>query len=195
MQNEKEQEMMSPANPTDATPSSQRDLVTSLEILDTEFSSRPIGEYPFSYPWFALLISLISPSSTCTVSWLSSCAFCCLFFSEVVQPTWGLKWARQTVHSLLSGTINSLLFSVVTWENRWLVNERKIQNQEFSDEQSAQKPQHQINWGPMLWRLRPFIFIRHSIRVIPAICHPSVFPDVIFDLTLYWMFLYICVCI
>ncbi|XP_020494740.2 VPS10 domain-containing receptor SorCS1 isoform X2 [Labrus bergylta] len=43
MQNEKEQEMMSPANPTEATPSSQRDLVNSLEILDTEFNSRPIG--------------------------------------------------------------------------------------------------------------------------------------------------------
>uniref|UniRef100_A0A4W6D1V8 VPS10 domain-containing receptor SorCS2 n=1 Tax=Lates calcarifer TaxID=8187 RepID=A0A4W6D1V8_LATCA len=45
MQNEKEQEMMSPANPTEATPSSQRDLVHSLEILDTEFNSRPIGKY------------------------------------------------------------------------------------------------------------------------------------------------------
>ncbi|XP_053184758.1 VPS10 domain-containing receptor SorCS1 [Scomber japonicus] len=43
MQNEKEQEMMSPANPTEAAPSSQRDLVPSLEILDTEFNSRPIG--------------------------------------------------------------------------------------------------------------------------------------------------------
>ncbi|XP_037620476.1 VPS10 domain-containing receptor SorCS1 isoform X1 [Sebastes umbrosus] len=43
MQNEKEQEMMSPANPTESTPSSQRDLVHSLEILDTEFNSRPIG--------------------------------------------------------------------------------------------------------------------------------------------------------
>ncbi|XP_026160034.1 VPS10 domain-containing receptor SorCS1 isoform X2 [Mastacembelus armatus] len=42
MQNEKEQEMMSPANPTEATPSSQQDLAHSLEILDTEFSSRPI---------------------------------------------------------------------------------------------------------------------------------------------------------
>ncbi|XP_017289384.1 VPS10 domain-containing receptor SorCS1 isoform X2 [Kryptolebias marmoratus] len=43
MQNEKEQEMMSPADPTKATPSSQQDLVPSLEILDTEFNSRPIG--------------------------------------------------------------------------------------------------------------------------------------------------------
>ncbi|XP_034444326.1 VPS10 domain-containing receptor SorCS1 isoform X4 [Hippoglossus hippoglossus] len=43
MQNEKEQEMMSPANPTEATPGSQRDLVHSLEILDTELNSRPIG--------------------------------------------------------------------------------------------------------------------------------------------------------
>ncbi|KAF3687128.1 VPS10 domain-containing receptor SorCS1 [Channa argus] len=44
MQNEKEQEMMSPANPTEATPSSQQDLVHSLEILDTEFNSRPGDE-------------------------------------------------------------------------------------------------------------------------------------------------------
>lgn len=46
MQNEKEQEMKSPANPTEASAGSQRDLVHSLEILDTEFSSRPIGEDP-----------------------------------------------------------------------------------------------------------------------------------------------------
>uniref|UniRef100_A0A3P9KV76 VPS10 domain-containing receptor SorCS2 n=1 Tax=Oryzias latipes TaxID=8090 RepID=A0A3P9KV76_ORYLA len=43
MQNEKEQEMKSPVNPSEATPSSQQDLVHSLEILDSEFSSRPIG--------------------------------------------------------------------------------------------------------------------------------------------------------
>ncbi|XP_061580245.1 VPS10 domain-containing receptor SorCS1-like isoform X2 [Cololabis saira] len=43
MQNEKEQEMMSPVDPSEATPSSQQDLVTSLEILDTEFNPRPIG--------------------------------------------------------------------------------------------------------------------------------------------------------
>uniref|UniRef100_H2LAD1 VPS10 domain-containing receptor SorCS2 n=1 Tax=Oryzias latipes TaxID=8090 RepID=H2LAD1_ORYLA len=42
MQNEKEQEMKSPVNPSEATPSSQQDLVHSLEILDSEFSSRPI---------------------------------------------------------------------------------------------------------------------------------------------------------
>uniref|UniRef100_A0A672Z6S4 Sortilin related VPS10 domain containing receptor 1 n=1 Tax=Sphaeramia orbicularis TaxID=375764 RepID=A0A672Z6S4_9TELE len=41
MQNEKEQEMMSPADPTVATPpSSQRDLVHSLEILDAESTSK-----------------------------------------------------------------------------------------------------------------------------------------------------------
>ncbi|XP_076004248.1 VPS10 domain-containing receptor SorCS1 [Genypterus blacodes] len=43
MQNEKEQEMMSPVTPTEATPSSQRDLVNSLEILDKEFNTQPIG--------------------------------------------------------------------------------------------------------------------------------------------------------
>ncbi|XP_019735230.1 VPS10 domain-containing receptor SorCS1 isoform X2 [Hippocampus comes] len=43
MQNEKEQEMISPANPTEATPSSQRDVVHSLETMDTAFNSRLIG--------------------------------------------------------------------------------------------------------------------------------------------------------
>ncbi|XP_051939715.1 VPS10 domain-containing receptor SorCS1 isoform X2 [Hippocampus zosterae] len=43
MQNEKEQEMISPANPTEATASSQRDVVHSLETLDTAFNSRLIG--------------------------------------------------------------------------------------------------------------------------------------------------------
>ncbi|XP_061883144.1 VPS10 domain-containing receptor SorCS1 isoform X2 [Entelurus aequoreus] len=43
MQNEKEQEMMSPANPTEALAGSQRDLVHSLETLDTAFNSQPVG--------------------------------------------------------------------------------------------------------------------------------------------------------
>uniref|UniRef100_A0A665W1K9 PKD domain-containing protein n=1 Tax=Echeneis naucrates TaxID=173247 RepID=A0A665W1K9_ECHNA len=43
MQNEKEQEMMSPANPTETTPTSEQDLVNSLDVLDTELNSRPIG--------------------------------------------------------------------------------------------------------------------------------------------------------
>ncbi|XP_072318867.1 VPS10 domain-containing receptor SorCS1 [Eucyclogobius newberryi] len=42
MQNEKEQEMMSPAVPNEATPTSQRDRGPALETLDTEFNSRPI---------------------------------------------------------------------------------------------------------------------------------------------------------
>nr|XP_061833153.1 VPS10 domain-containing receptor SorCS1-like isoform X4 [Nerophis lumbriciformis] len=43
MQNEKEQEMMSPANPTEAMAGSERDLVHSLETLDTAFNSQPVG--------------------------------------------------------------------------------------------------------------------------------------------------------
>ncbi|XP_056265030.1 VPS10 domain-containing receptor SorCS1 [Pseudoliparis swirei] len=43
MQNEKEQEMTSPVNPTEGTAGSQRDTVHSLEILDTELNSRPRG--------------------------------------------------------------------------------------------------------------------------------------------------------
>ncbi|XP_078478391.1 LOW QUALITY PROTEIN: VPS10 domain-containing receptor SorCS3-like, partial [Lampetra planeri] len=42
MQNEKEQEM-SPANPTETTPSSQQDLVRSLESLDTDYNPQPFG--------------------------------------------------------------------------------------------------------------------------------------------------------
>ncbi|XP_049577470.1 VPS10 domain-containing receptor SorCS1 isoform X2 [Syngnathus scovelli] len=43
MQNEKEQEMINSVNPTEATPSSQQDVIYSLETLDTAFHSRLIG--------------------------------------------------------------------------------------------------------------------------------------------------------
>lgn len=93
MQNEKEQEMMSPANPTEATPSSQRDLVHSLEILDTEFNSRPIGEYPllFDYLWlvFSLVfLHLLYVIMSSHVSSHSSCAFCS---SEVKRSGRGMN--------------------------------------------------------------------------------------------------------
>ncbi|KAG2462726.1 SORC3 protein, partial [Polypterus senegalus] len=42
MQNEKEQEMISPVSPSESTPNTQRDLVTSLEILDEELDTRAI---------------------------------------------------------------------------------------------------------------------------------------------------------
>ncbi|XP_068178070.1 VPS10 domain-containing receptor SorCS1-like isoform X2 [Antennarius striatus] len=42
-QNEKKQEMMSPANSSEATPCSQRDLTHFVEILDTELKSLPNG--------------------------------------------------------------------------------------------------------------------------------------------------------
>ena len=45
MQNEKEQEMISPASPTEVAPNSQRDVATSSVFLDTELSTRPIGDY------------------------------------------------------------------------------------------------------------------------------------------------------
>uniref|UniRef100_A0A8C5HQ37 VPS10 domain-containing receptor SorCS2 n=1 Tax=Gouania willdenowi TaxID=441366 RepID=A0A8C5HQ37_GOUWI len=53
MQNEKEQEMKSPANPTEATPTSQRDPVPSLEILDSELNSGPVGKPRPSSPHHA----------------------------------------------------------------------------------------------------------------------------------------------
>lgn len=59
MQNEKEQEMTSPVNPSEARPNSQRDL-QSLEILDTEFNSRPVGEYTLLYT--------LQPSLACWIS-------------------------------------------------------------------------------------------------------------------------------
>lgn len=65
MQNEKEQEMMSPVNPTEATPTSQRDMVPSLEILDTEFNSRPIGKYLHQFHFDFLLSSMTYISFHC----------------------------------------------------------------------------------------------------------------------------------
>lgn len=50
MQNEKEQEMMSPANPTETTPGSQQDLVPSLESLDTDYDPQPFGKHGTSDP-------------------------------------------------------------------------------------------------------------------------------------------------
>ncbi|KAI3353410.1 hypothetical protein L3Q82_019276, partial [Scortum barcoo] len=78
---------MSPANPTEAPPSSQQDLVHSLETLDTEFNSRPIGEYPLrfdSYLWlvFRFEFSITFHAIVCVVSWDSSCAFCLLCVSQ-----------------------------------------------------------------------------------------------------------------
>ncbi|KAK6482263.1 VPS10 domain-containing receptor SorCS1-like [Huso huso] len=47
MQNEKEQEMISPVSPIDSTPNNpQRELVTSLELLDKELDTRAIGCIP-----------------------------------------------------------------------------------------------------------------------------------------------------
>nr|XP_015202888.1 PREDICTED: VPS10 domain-containing receptor SorCS1-like isoform X1 [Lepisosteus oculatus] len=44
MQNEKEQEMISPVSPIESTPNdTQRELVTSLELLDKELDTRAIG--------------------------------------------------------------------------------------------------------------------------------------------------------
>ncbi|MFT7807146.1 VPS10 domain-containing receptor SorCS1-like [Arapaima gigas] len=44
MQNEKEQEVISPVSPTEGAPNTQRDLVTSLELLDTELNTQAIAE-------------------------------------------------------------------------------------------------------------------------------------------------------
>ncbi|MEQ2197691.1 hypothetical protein XENOCAPTIV_002096, partial [Xenoophorus captivus] len=91
MQNDKEPEMMSPANPSEATPSSQQDLVPSLEILDTECNSRPIGKMPlvFSVPpisFYTLhcLFHTILPLHCCFMT-LILCFL--LFLSKMVQTT------------------------------------------------------------------------------------------------------------
>lgn len=73
MQNEKEQEMTSPANPTEAQPNSQRDL-QSLEILDTEFNSRPVGEYTHLYTLQSSLTCLSSFNFHACVSAVASSA-------------------------------------------------------------------------------------------------------------------------
>ncbi|MEQ2178571.1 hypothetical protein GOODEAATRI_015455, partial [Goodea atripinnis] len=91
MQNDKEPEMMSPANPSEAMPSSQQDLVPSLEILDTECNSRPIGKMPlvFSVPpisFYTLhcLFHTILPLHCCFMT-LILCFL--LFLSKMVQTT------------------------------------------------------------------------------------------------------------
>lgn len=98
MQNEKEQEMKSPANPTEASASSQRDLVHSLEILDTEFNSRPIGEY-VRPPHLNPGVRPASSSSVVTPSHVSSPLILCPFFlflrSEKVVAAEGRTRARK----------------------------------------------------------------------------------------------------
>lgn len=83
MQNEKEQEMTSPANPTEAQPNSQRDL-QSLEILDTEFNSRPVGEYTLLYTLQSSLTCLSSFNFHTCVSAVAS--------SATKLPCSVLKW-------------------------------------------------------------------------------------------------------
>ncbi|RXM29356.1 VPS10 domain-containing receptor SorCS1 [Acipenser ruthenus] len=52
MQNEKEQEMISPVSPIDSTPNNpQRELVTSLELLDKELDTRAIGNCAVLFKW------------------------------------------------------------------------------------------------------------------------------------------------
>lgn len=47
MQNEKEQEMISPVSPMETAPTTQRELVTSLELLDTTLDTQAIGTVSF----------------------------------------------------------------------------------------------------------------------------------------------------
>ncbi|RXM27124.1 VPS10 domain-containing receptor SorCS3 [Acipenser ruthenus] len=52
MQNEKEQEMISPVSPIDSTPNNlQRELVTSLELLDKELDTRATGNCSVLFKW------------------------------------------------------------------------------------------------------------------------------------------------
>lgn len=80
MQNEKEQEMMSPADPTEATPSSQQDLVHSLEILDTELNSRPIGTHTHTHIHSCFLLLHASMLIHTSVSSSSKLILFLLFF-------------------------------------------------------------------------------------------------------------------
>lgn len=121
MQNEKEQEMKSPANPTEASASSQRDLVHSLEILDTEFSSRPIGEDAASSSASARDSNLSSPVFTpLHVSSHSSCAF--FFGSSEVKRSWPWRDEREiersSVITLCSSSSSLLLQSRTTRDLR-----------------------------------------------------------------------------
>lgn len=132
MQNEKEQEM-SPANPTVATPSSQRDLVHSLEILDTELNSRPIGKHQFQY--FLSFIShhrvhvLFRDAVLCVL-------LCVSQWNGPVSRTTKWKWVWQTVELPLSGTINtffSLFMSLfnhlrILMGGKWKKENKRLRN-------------------------------------------------------------------
>lgn len=136
MQNEKEQEM-SPANPTVATPSSQRDLVHSLEILDTEFNSQPIGKHQFQY-FFSFMPLFISHHGVHVLfhDTVLCVLLCVSQWNGPVSRTTKWKWVWQTVELPLSGTINtffSLFMSLFNhlrilmggkWKkkNKWLGN-------------------------------------------------------------------------
>lgn len=102
MQNDKEPEMMSPANPSEATPSSQQDLVPSLEILDTEFNSRPIGEKPLP---LSVPPATFHPPPCFIVSHHSvvSLSFHLTHLLLSVVPQWSGPDCRRTKHKKHSG--------------------------------------------------------------------------------------------
>lgn len=119
MQNEKEQEMKSPANPTEASASSQRDLVHSLEILDTEFNSRPIGEY-VRPPHLNPGVRPASSSSVVTPSHVSSPLILCPFFcSSEVKRSWPRRDEREleksSVITLCSSSVVLLQSEISEW--------------------------------------------------------------------------------
>lgn len=58
MQNEKEQEVISPVSPMEETPKLQKDLVTSLELMDAEMNTQAIGSIFEAQPTRIILFIL-----------------------------------------------------------------------------------------------------------------------------------------
>lgn len=127
MQNEKEQEMMSPANPTEATPSSRRDLVHSLEILDTEFNSRPIGECPLSCESLPGAGIFIFFSSICgTIACFMTPVLCFLFLRGKLVRSRGERGLNKKEHDTKVHCSPLYCFPLITCEHRQVTSDREI---------------------------------------------------------------------
>jgi len=140
---------------------------------------------PLSVACISFLFSIahITPmSSSVVVSWLSSCAFCCVSqWNGPVSRRTNQNWAWQTVQWPLSGMVNtrSSLYYVVLWlaegTHGWgMKEESSIECFYWCCRASC------LN----MW-MTSFPYSRITSCLIypgfPVISHPSVFPDAIFD--------------
>lgn len=157
MQNEKEQEMKSPANPTEASAGSQRDLVHSLEILDTEFSSRPIGEDAPSSS--ASESACDSPchqllSRHCMSHHTHPVPFC--FCSSEVKRSWPWRDERELERSSVITLCSSSSVLLRSWTTRDL---RLV---------TATKEHNGLNWPPSNKSCHFHVSMIRSAFIVPV---------------------------